>query len=392
MSNSSQTSTDLLNPETEGTMFPQFVKMPYDVRASTWEQALSNQRLLRITLEKPESSSRNKNQRKKAKKTTRHGEVERESVSSMPYRVVLEERYAISKLFHVCAESRDAAKRFYRVKMGQQTQEGTFYFQPDLDNLQVGIAEHFSDFAFNLYQRDPLYVGLVNLTLPWQCNVHKLMEMNDGQRDILRGVLLRLENVSFSHMLEKPRTAPRPRRTLAWVHSLQVSGNTNGNVNTDTNNTEGPKPPNPRTGWEPDCTGPISTCIPSFEKLLVDPRPLGKDFIRPYFSFKNPIHIALSWFRLLQSLEAVYEHEVEYRVMLRYETTGRNTATREQAASWVRSQRKNFKARAVSEGLQHGEWAQPAMGSWLYPIKCVGSLVDDEGVLKTAKEILEGTE
>jgi hypothetical protein len=32
------------------------------------------------------------------------------------------------------------------------------------------------------------------------------------------------------------------------------------------------------------------------------------------------------------------------------------------------------------------------MGFWLYPIECIGSLVDDEGVLKTAKDILEDAE
>jgi hypothetical protein len=119
---------------------------------------------------------------------------------------------------------------------------------------------------------------------------------------------------------------------------------------------------------------------------------LGNDHTRPYFSFKNPTHIALGWFRLLEVLEAVHEHKVNYRFMMSYETSGRNIATREQATSWVQSQRKNFKSRALSEGIEHGEWVQPAMGFWLYPMECVGSLVNDEGGLKTAKDVLEGVE
>ncbi|KAG8670544.1 hypothetical protein FPOAC2_09907 [Fusarium poae] len=396
----SRTNTDLLNYEAKGRQFPQFRELPYDVRAMIWEEALANQRILRISLEKRETSTRNKYQRRKAtkakgKKARKVEDEEEPSAPEKTYRVVVEERYAISKLFHICSESRRAAESFYRVrvpctyKWGNKTQEGTFYFRPEFDNIQVGITEYLSDFAFDLWQLDSRYVGLINLTLPWQPNVRKIMEMDDHERDILRGVLLRLQNVSFAHMQEKPRAAPPPVRTLAYVHSMQMA---NANGNTTNDNDGEPTPPKPRTGWEPDCTGPISTCIPSFERLPVDPREMGNDHTRPYFSFKNPVHIALSWFRLLESIEATYEHRVNYRFMLSYETTGRNIATRDQATSWVQSQRKNFKARAVSEGLEHGEWVQPAMGFWMYPIECVGSLVDDEGVLKTAKDVLEGVE
>ncbi|RGP62654.1 hypothetical protein FSPOR_9234 [Fusarium sporotrichioides] len=395
-----QTNTDLMNPEAKGRQFPKFSELPHDIRAMIWEEALANQRILRISLEKRETTTRNKYQRKKATKamgkkpSKAEVETDLQTTIEKPYRVVVEERHSLSKLLHVCSESRHVAESFYRVKIsctykwGNKTQDGTFYFRPEFDNIQVGVTEYLSDFAFSLWQLDPRYVGLINLTLPWQPNVHKIMEMNDQERYTLRGVLLRLQNVSFAHMQEKPRAPPRPLRTLAYVYSTPMAGNANGN---DTNDNDGePKPPSPRTGWEPDCTGPIATCIPSFDSLPVDPRKLGNDHTRPYFSFKNPIHIALGWFRLLESLEAVYEHKVNYRFMLSYETTGRNIATRDQAVSWVQSQRKNFKARAVSEGLEHREWVQPAMGFWLYPIECVGSLVTDEGVLKTAKDVLDG--
>jgi hypothetical protein len=397
-----RTNVDLINPEPKGRQFPQFAELPYDIRAMIWEEALANQRVLHVSLEKPESSTRNKNQRKKAKKAKGKksskfdAETDQPATPEKPYRVVVDERHALSKLFHVCTESREVAERFYRVKMpctyrwGNKTQEGTFYFRPEFDNIQVGVTDYFADFAFTLYNLDTRYVGLINLTLPRQPNAHTLMEMDDTERDILRGVLLRLQNVSFAHVLEKPRAPPRHPRTLAYIHSMQMAAIANANNAND--NDEEPKTPKPRTGWEPDCTGPISTCIPSFDRLPVDPREMGNDHNRPYFSFKNPIHIAVSWFHLLEVLAAVHEHEVKYRFMLSYETSGRNIATRDQAASWVQSQRKNFKTRAVSEGLEHGNWVQPAMGFWLYPIECIGSLVDDEGVLKTAKDILEDAE
>ncbi|KAM0497319.1 hypothetical protein ACHAP8_006809 [Fusarium lateritium] len=398
----SRFNTDLMNPEAKGCQVFRFGELPYDVRSKIWEEALANQRILRVSLENREISARNRHQRRKVTKAkgkkaqTIEEEDDLPATPEKPYRVVVEECYAISKLFHVCTESRRAAESFYRVKVpctykwGNKAQDGTFYFRPEFDNIQVGVTEYFYDFAFSLWQLDSRYVGLVNLTLPWQPNVHKIMEMDDHERDILRGVLLRLQNVSFAHMQEKPRTAPRPVRTLAYVHSMQLAANANASA---TNDNDGePRTPKPRTGWEPDCTGPISTCVPSFESLPVDPRGSGNDHTRPYFSFKNPIYIAFSWFRLLESLEAVYEHKVNYHFMLSYETTGRNIATRDQATSWVQSQRKNFKVRALSEGLEHGEWVQPAMGFWLYPIECVGSLVDDEGVLKAAKDVLEGVE
>ncbi|UZP43082.1 hypothetical protein NXS19_010898 [Fusarium pseudograminearum] len=316
--------TDLMNPEPRERQFPQFCELSYDIRAMIWEEILATQRILRVSLEKRETSTRNKYQRKKVtkaknkKSSKAEVETDLDTVPEKPYRVVVEERYAISKLFHVCSESRHAAETFYRVKVpctyrwGKKTQDGTFYFRPEFDNIQVGVSEYFSDFAFNLWQLDPRYVGLINITLPWQPNHQKVMEMEDKEKDVLRGILLRLQNVSFAHMLLKPRAPP-----------------------------------------------------PS------DPRKLGNDHTRPYFSFKNLIHAALGWFRLLEALEAVHEHE---------------------AVSWVQSQRKNFKARAVSEGLEHGEWVQPAMGFWLYPIGCVKSFVNDDGTLKTAKDVLDGVE
>jgi len=399
---STYTKTDLINPESTGAaQFPLFAELPYDIRTMIWRQPLLSHRILRFSLEKRELSARNKNQRNKAMKAKGKGrgkkplkqdaESLQDYVPEKPYCVIVEERYAMSKLFHVCTESRDTANRFYRVKTpciyrwGNKTQEGTFYFCQELKNIQVGISEYFSDFAFNLYQRDPRYVGLVNLTLPFQPNVHKLMDMDDAERDMLRGILLQLENVSFALIQEKPRTAPPPRRTLAYVHSMALAAAAATN-----NGPDEPQPPKPRTCWETDCTGPMSTCIPSFDKLSQDPRKLGNDHIRPYFYFKNPTYIALSWFRLLEVLGAVHEHQVNYCFMMSYETTGRNIATREQATSWVQSQRKNFKSRALSEGIEHGEWIQPAMGFWLYPMECVGSVVDDEGALKTAKDVLEG--
>ena len=405
-SGSTHTNTDLMNPEPRGVaQFPRFGEFPYDIRTLIWEQVLLSQRLIRISLEKREVSARNRNQRNKATKAKAKSRGKKSSkqdiespqvdIPEKPYCVVVEERYAMSKLFHVCTESRDTANRFYRVKTpciyrwGNKTQEGTFYFRPDLDNIQVGISEYFADFAFHLYQLDPRYVGFIKLTLPFQPNIQKLMDMNDAERDILRGVLLRLENVSFSHMQEKTRAAPPPRRTLTYVHSMALAAAATAAAD---NGSDEPQPPKPRTSWEPDCAGPMSTCIPSFDKLSQDPRKLGNDHTRPYFSFKNPIHIALSWFRLLEILEVVHEHKVNYRFMMSYETSGRNIATREQATSWVQSQRKNFKSRALSEGIEHGEWVKPAMGFWLYPMECVGSLVNNEGALKTAKDVLEGVQ
>ncbi|RBR26834.1 uncharacterized protein FIESC28_00415 [Fusarium coffeatum] len=404
-SGSAHTNIDLMNPASRGVaQFPRFGEFPCDIRTLIWEQVLLSQRLIRISLEKRELSARNRNQRNKATKAKAKGreknsfkqdaESPQDDIPKKPYCVVVEERYAMNKLFHVCTESRDTANRFYRVKIpciyrwGSKTQEGTFYFRPDLDNIQVGISEYFPDFAFNLYQLDPRYVGLVNLTLPFQPNIQKLMDMDDAEKDIFRGVLLRLDNVSFAHMQEKTRAAPPPRRTLAYAHSMALAAA----AAAANNDSDERQPPKPRTSWEPDCTGPMSTCIPSFDKLSQDPRKLGNDHTRPYFSFKNPIHIGLSWFRLLEILEAAHEHKVNYRFMMSYETSGRNIATREQATSWVQSQRKNFKSRALSEGIEHGECVQPAMEFWLYPMECVGSLVNYEGALKTAKDVLEGVQ
>ncbi|KAI8668625.1 2EXR domain-containing protein [Fusarium keratoplasticum] len=79
--------------------FSLFPRLPIDIRYLIWEKVLSHERLLRIFLK-----SVAKNEKKSTTNigNTRH----RLHNPNREYRIILRERQAISKLFHVTSESR----------------------------------------------------------------------------------------------------------------------------------------------------------------------------------------------------------------------------------------------------------------------------------------------
>ncbi|KAF5637861.1 hypothetical protein F52700_4563 [Fusarium sp. NRRL 52700] len=168
--------------------FPQFAKLPIEIRDMIWEEALKKDRVLSMhvwTLGEDNWDAARTMQ-------VLHGrplatelsdllnspttprlpdgrETEGNVASKKEYGVIVDDEVAISKLFRVNAESRQAAKRFYRVqipciymKRGLY-ERGTLYLRPESDTIRMGLTEGFGRFAYFVWAMDRLHVGLVNI-------------------------------------------------------------------------------------------------------------------------------------------------------------------------------------------------------------------------------------
>ncbi|KAH7358533.1 hypothetical protein B0T11DRAFT_105161 [Plectosphaerella cucumerina] len=177
MASQSSRSIKLLNTRQKGTgTFPQFPKLPAELRSLIWEQSLCQERLVQVDLV-PGSSPADMSEDEMQSYTLPEYQAMLETRASLElsgnFFIVLMNRQEISKLFRVCAESRQAAQRFYRVQLpcyykqrGNTATEGTFYFHPELDTLSISGQSYLPTFAHMLWEHDPRRVGLINLALP----------------------------------------------------------------------------------------------------------------------------------------------------------------------------------------------------------------------------------
>ncbi|WAO93533.1 2EXR domain-containing protein [Fusarium falciforme] len=130
-----------------------------------------------------------------------------EGPTSNDYVIVLSQRPIISKLFRVNTEARSCASRFYRVQLpctyqcGDHAQEnGTLYFNPELDILTISGFEYFVKFAHDIWVHDPRHVGLRNMAL----FDHRVRPMytHEKKNNRLREVVSRLQRIMFPFMQE----------------------------------------------------------------------------------------------------------------------------------------------------------------------------------------------
>ncbi|SCO42814.1 uncharacterized protein FFMR_06974 [Fusarium fujikuroi] len=188
--------------------FPQFAKLPIELRDMIWEQALKKDRVLSMhvwTLGEDCWSAGRTMQ-------LLHGRPEIPDAINSPTTPDLLTDERRNKLFRVNAESRQAAKRFYRVhipctymKPGLY-EKGTLYLRPELDTIRRGLTEGFGRLAHCVWAMDRLHIGLVNLApdlqvkfsgfngLAWK---HDYFPKDVVEGELWKDGLRRLQNVSF---------------------------------------------------------------------------------------------------------------------------------------------------------------------------------------------------
>lgn len=334
----------LLNPKHEAKgEFHLFSQFPLDVRCAIWEQALSHERLICVYLDPPGDWG--------------------EGPTPKDYVVVLSQRQIISKLFRVNKESRSCASRFYRVQLpciyeywGHPEENGTLYFNPELDTLLISGIEYLVKFAHDLWVHDPRHVGLLNMALD-DPEVRPLYT-HEKTNDRLREVVSRLRRVMFPFM--------------------QI----------DSNKLRRVRLPVTKNGLKPLFYRPIMSAAPIFHRQP-DPRPIQAELRQVFVGARDPRVLIHEWISLVAAMGA--QQDIEYRFMVTFENGGPEIRNRENALRFIQEEDKKWKERlrvpwkkvcqpgwllnAIEETCQDANLIpQPVMGFWLFPIECLGPL------------------
>ncbi|KAF4472622.1 hypothetical protein FALBO_489 [Fusarium albosuccineum] len=160
--------------------FPQFPRLPREIRLMIWELSLHRKRILHVDLD-----------------------FLRPAPEPWKWAPILWQQNMISKFFLVNSESRYAALCFYRVHFpceyrynGRAEKNATFYFNPELDIIEITGWKMFAEFAHSLWVNDPRHVGLINLMLT---SYDSFNGINQDHTNIplLRQMLSRLQRVIF---------------------------------------------------------------------------------------------------------------------------------------------------------------------------------------------------
>ncbi|KAH7217405.1 hypothetical protein BKA60DRAFT_621735 [Fusarium oxysporum] len=209
----------LLTPESnERATIPQFTQLPIEIRDMIWKEALIKDRVLnihtmRLLHGRPfDKELFNVPNSPTTPRLTDGQETKVNPESTKEYGVMVDDIAAISKFFHVNAESRRAGKRYYRVhipctymKPGRY-EKGTLYIRPESDTICMGLTEGFGRFAHCVWALDRLHVGLVNLAPDLKVNFFGYNGLecryDSFPKDAIEGQLWkdgpkRLRNVSF---------------------------------------------------------------------------------------------------------------------------------------------------------------------------------------------------
>lgn len=285
------------------------------------------------------------------------------------YTVVLLGRHPISKLFHISQESRFVAFRFYRVQLPcryrwrRVEENGTFYFNPELDIVKLDpeadlsdqyrhlnvASKYLAEFAHQLRLKDPRRVGLVNLALESLYPAKINWEAHLAQKStvlLLREAIQRLKCVYFISCAPLWPTWCRRVSQLVAAKSAY-----------------------PRVQ-------PVMVYMSAFDRLPYDPRPL--DLRAVYMGTHSPRKQVQGWLRMLARLQVIDpSHKVDYRCMVAREATRLPVINnRDTALEWVEETDKMLVARKGNDFRDLHQESRTAFGFWLFPIECLEPNLD----------------
>ncbi|KAF5008965.1 hypothetical protein FDECE_4786 [Fusarium decemcellulare] len=338
----------LLNPKPRATgIFHQFPRFPADIRCMIWEQALTCERLIRVDL----SSTIPNPRYVRSLNPWRSPSVD----VTEEYIIVLSDRPTISKLFRVNSESRSSALRFYRVQLpcfysrNLQLAKGIFYFNPELDTLEVRGPEHFVKFAHDVWTCDPRHKGLLNMAIGLAdgCLAFRLLSTYERNIPRLREAMSRLKHVMFMCREDIHRSYSIDRW---WLQEPQFHR----------------------------CR-PFMAAIPSFSRQT-DPRPIDAGLTRVFIGNSDPRYEIHRWVSLVAELGI--KSDVDYRFMVgrgRYKTriTNRNKALEDfeqEEKGWEKMSVPGQRWPLVPMWRREETMPARAIGFWLFPIECLGPL------------------
>lgn len=358
----------IFNPQPRPTeAFRLFPQLPAEIRQQIWECALTRERIFRVELEDD-----------KKEKNRGVGKDGNFDITRMRYVPVIRSCNIVSKILRVSREARQAALRFYRIRIpcqldrkdGKGQVDAIFYFNPEMDILWMNNsafgAYHFVNFLHHLRTADPLKIGLLNL-----CTTeHDLGclsyfsgdEFDSGRWESFTSVLGGLRQVYFLCF-----------DSMGRAYS-------------------GPGSPSPSiNGWEMYRSRPIWSYIPTFDRMPRDPRAIERDLRKVFVGVADPRRGLYGWQQYLRGWGIDPRPDVQHRLIVTtYSHFNENVKDRKSAASWLRDEdmkwrqiqyyrredAQNETGREIPledpEELQRAP--QSAVGFWVFPAEAVGDL------------------
>ncbi|KAK8131406.1 pectinesterase precursor [Apiospora sp. TS-2023a] len=342
--------------------FPQFARLPTELRLQIWRESLRRNRLIRIDLgsTKPDADTT----------STRYSQRNSlgKPVTGGIYQATTPGYHIHSKLLRVSLEARYEALRFYRIHIpcyiqdpwGKTRKESILYLNPEYDFLHLETkspaANAVVDYMFDLKAYDPLDIGLCNLAV---------------SRDTLHA----------SGWLELlPEHLDPPART-AYVETLsQLREVFWVTVTSFARSNAGPLSPIRGVGVRFSDGFPIMTREPVFDRLRNDPRPINRDLEKVIIATPDPRETINPWHQLLANAGVRHRpDQVQYRYLLAQRPIADGDAVfgYEDAERYLEKESKQWKAAlaTVSGFLKDkapytwspGE-ADAAFGFWLFPV------------------------
>ncbi|KAI1288941.1 hypothetical protein F5Y03DRAFT_378830 [Xylaria venustula] len=294
----------------------------------------------------------------------RQGHTRPESRENERYGAIVDGYQTLSKLFHVCRQSRDVALSFYRVHLpcwlvrgntkDDTMKPGILYFNPEMDFLHIS-HDHFLDGDYYLIVdllsdfktiHDPRNVGLLNLAIDHHCLV-SLCNMDPAsltptQKSSFAESLSQLRQVFFMHLQSAGR------HVLGLYRGESPLGN---HVNRAV---------------------PVLPMALNFRWLHPDPRPVGPNLNKVYIEY-NPRGTADPWQLLLSRyLGDRVQPKTEYRVLLACTPSSRGVFDCQSGQEWLQRENDMWAAETAgderSNRLLQEDLICTAFGFWLFPL------------------------
>lgn len=374
-------------PHKTATFHP-FPRLPIELRLQIWEQAIPQERMLRISL-KPHSGRRYDLACDEPRYL--HKNHLQKPISGERYRAEVHAAAAAadgggecsssngrcihSRFLRVNSEARRAAMCFYRVHIPvymtgpRRTVRSTLYLNPEHDLLHIWAAapvkDTLLDFLWDVKAYDPKNVGLrkLGVDLDGFCaNDLQYLRKCDllliRHRNILIETLSQLSEVWFINLQAASRSTKPQKRTRTSKLGCVDSGATWGDVL-------------------------------AIQRLGADCRSgVDKELEKVFMGDVDPREILFRWRRLLRTWGIQYESsQVDYRLLVGNIplSTSEHQASRlaetthaMELLTLQQDKAKNDMAKTPTAQVESSAQTNMARGFWLFPLEAIGELGEGE--------------
>ncbi|KAF5649155.1 uncharacterized protein FTJAE_1151 [Fusarium tjaetaba] len=341
----------LMNLSKPTDKFTLFSKLPVEMRLKIWEDALSHYRHIKVIV-----SDENKWEFSVWNCHYERVDFQVDDVEGQPYTVFVKKNTAYHPLLHTTSESRDVAKKFYRVQLPCRRlgpdggSLGTLFLCPELDTIHLETRtlslKHFEKFAQTIFAADKLNVGLVNLA--FNCELRHgegEFAISDNERLLFIEAIRRLEVLTFVGLAPNKCT-----QLLLYGSDLRVINDSPHLMDKLVQSDEYDK------GYFKYKSGLYDNELTAVHIGNEDPR-------NGYYSFCNLM-------QLLDNPEGVYTAKEQFMLTHNYEPYY-------VCINGNRYQRRGDLACTRREYRQYSQ-EPPAIGFWLFPLSAIGPFYLDD--------------